>query len=90
MFLPPSATSRACYSVDSQKTLVSYHPNRRNTITGKLTWSMWVDVFKRARSLIVNKLDLNDLLKSTIVTRLTTLDKASVFEPRYHTLPLAF
>ena len=31
------------------------HPSRRNTITGKLTWSMWVDVFKRARSLIVNK-----------------------------------
>ena len=25
------------------------------TITGKLTWSMWVDVFNRARSLIVNK-----------------------------------
>lgn len=46
----------ACYPVDGQKTLlVSYHPSRRNTSTGKLTWSMWIDVFKRARSLIANK-----------------------------------
>lgn len=44
------------YTVDDQKTLlVSYHPSRRNTSTGKLTWQMWIDVFKRARSLITNK-----------------------------------
>jgi uracil-DNA glycosylase family 4 len=44
----------ACYPVDGQKKtlLVSYHPSRRNTSTGKLTWQMWIDVFKRARSLI--------------------------------------
>jgi uracil-DNA glycosylase family 4 len=46
----------ACYRVEGQKNLlVSYHPSRRNTSTGKLTWQMWIDVFKRARSLIVNK-----------------------------------
>jgi len=46
----------ACYRVEGQKTLlVSYHPSRRNTSTGKLTWQMWIDVFKRARSLIMNK-----------------------------------
>ena len=45
----------ACYHVEGQKTLlVSYHPSRRNTSTGKLTWQMWIDVFKRARSLIMN------------------------------------
>jgi uracil-DNA glycosylase family 4 len=42
----------ACYRVEGQKTLlVSYHPSRRNTSTGKLIWQMWIDVFKRARSL---------------------------------------
>ena len=46
----------ACYRIDDQKTLlVSYHPSRRNTSTRKLTWQMWIDVFKRARSLIANK-----------------------------------
>ncbi|MDR4492375.1 MAG: uracil-DNA glycosylase family protein [Candidatus Nitrosocosmicus sp.] len=45
----------ACYSLDDQKTLlVSYHPSRRNTSTGKLTWGMWIDIFEKARSLIVN------------------------------------
>jgi len=45
----------ACYSLDVQKSLlVSYHPSRRNTNTGKLTWGMWIDIFKKARSLILN------------------------------------
>src|SRR5262249_2438248 len=40
----------ACYSVKDEKTmLASYHPSRRNTSTGKLTWSMWIDVFNTAR-----------------------------------------
>lgn len=30
----------------------SYHPSRQNTQTGRLTWGMWIDVFKRARALI--------------------------------------
>lgn len=46
----------ACYSVkeeERQKTLlVSYHPSRRNTSTGKLTWQMWIDVFKTASLMI--------------------------------------
>jgi uracil-DNA glycosylase len=46
----------ACYRVEGQKTLlVSYHPSRRNTSTGKLTWPMWIDVFKTARAIIMNK-----------------------------------
>jgi len=30
----------------------SYHPSRQNTQTGRLTWDMWIDVFRRARALI--------------------------------------
>jgi uracil-DNA glycosylase family 4 len=46
----------ACYRVEGQKTLlVSYHPSRRNTSTGKLTWQMWIDVFKTARTIIMDK-----------------------------------
>lgn len=41
-----------CYNLDDQKSLlVSYHPSRRNTSTGKLTWRMWIDIFEKARSL---------------------------------------
>lgn len=32
--------------------VVSYHPSRRNTNTGLLTWSMWIEIFKKARSII--------------------------------------
>jgi uracil-DNA glycosylase family 4 len=32
--------------------LASYHPSRQNTNTGRLTWRMWLDVFKMARSII--------------------------------------
>jgi uracil-DNA glycosylase len=46
----------ACYRVEGQKNLlVSYHPSRRNTSTGKLTWPMWIDVFKTAGAIIMNK-----------------------------------
>jgi len=30
----------------------SYHPSRQNTQTGKLTWEMWIEVFKQARRLL--------------------------------------
>jgi uracil-DNA glycosylase len=41
------------YSVHNDKTLiVSYHPSRRNTNTGTLTWQMWISIFEKARSLI--------------------------------------
>jgi uracil-DNA glycosylase len=46
----------ACYSIASGKTLlVSYHPSRHNTNTGKLTWQMWINIFKIARSIITDK-----------------------------------
>jgi uracil-DNA glycosylase len=46
----------ACYSIASGKTLlVSYHPSRHNTNTGKLTWQMWINIFKTARSIITDK-----------------------------------
>jgi uracil-DNA glycosylase family 4 len=32
--------------------LASYHPSRQNTNTGRLTRSMWLDVFSRARELL--------------------------------------
>jgi uracil-DNA glycosylase len=41
------------YSVHNDKTLiVSYHPSRRNTNTGTLTWQMWISIFELARSII--------------------------------------
>lgn len=32
--------------------LVSYHPSRRNTNTGLLTWSMWIEIFRKAKSIV--------------------------------------
>lgn len=41
------------YSIHGNKTLiVSYHPSRRNTNTGTLTWQMWISIFEKARSLL--------------------------------------
>lgn len=41
------------YSLNNNKTLIaSYHPSRRNTNTGTLTWSMWINIFKLARSIL--------------------------------------
>ena len=43
------------YPIHNDKTLiVSYHPSRRNTNTGTLTWEMWINIFQTARS-IINK-----------------------------------
>jgi uracil-DNA glycosylase len=45
------------YQIDSTKTLiVSYHPSRRNTNTGTLTWPMWIQIFEKAKSIIDSKL----------------------------------
>lgn len=41
------------YQIDSTTTLiVSYHPSRRNTNTGTLTWPMWIQIFEKAKSII--------------------------------------
>jgi uracil-DNA glycosylase family 4 len=41
------------YCIKGDKTLLaSYHPSRQNTNTHKLTWQMWMDIFKTVRSLI--------------------------------------
>ena len=34
--------------------IASYHPSRQNTQTKKLTWEMWIEVFKKVRELIKN------------------------------------
>jgi uracil-DNA glycosylase family 4 len=39
---------------DGKILLVSYHPSRQNTNTGKLTWKMWINVFRAARYLVYN------------------------------------
>jgi len=44
------------YQVNSNKTLiVSYHPSRRNTNTGILSWPMWISIFEKAKSIIEDK-----------------------------------
>lgn len=48
------------YPIYDDKTLiVSYHPSRRNTNTGTLTWPMWISIFQTARAIInrENKID---------------------------------
>ncbi len=37
---------------DGKTLLASYHPSRRNTNTGTLTWPMWINIFQTARSII--------------------------------------
>lgn len=42
----------ASYEMNGKILLASYHPSRQNTNTGKLTWHMWFDIFKKARSIL--------------------------------------
>jgi uracil-DNA glycosylase family 4 len=42
----------ASYDINGKVLLASYHPSRQNTNTGKLTWQMWLDIFKKARSIL--------------------------------------
>lgn len=42
----------ASYEINDKMLLASYHPSRQNTNTGKLTWHMWFDIFKKARSIL--------------------------------------
>ena len=42
------------YHMNNNKILiVSYHPSKQNTNTGKLTWSMWTNIFKQIRDILV-------------------------------------
>ncbi len=40
------------FKVGDKFFLASYHPSRQNTQTGRLTWAMWVQIFKQARKLM--------------------------------------
>ena len=40
------------YDINGKVLLASYHPSKQNTNTGKLTWKMWFDIFKKARSIL--------------------------------------
>ena len=41
-------------ALDDKVLLASYHPSRQNTNTGKLTWKMWLQVFRTARRILEN------------------------------------
>ncbi len=52
--LPPAKRPRFAHGAetslpDGKCLIASYHPSRQNTNTGKLTKSMWYDIFHRAR-----------------------------------------
>lgn len=40
------------YDAAGKSLLASYHPSRQNTNTGRLTWQMWVDVFRTAKKML--------------------------------------
>jgi uracil-DNA glycosylase family 4 len=42
----------AHYEFNEKHLIISYHPSRHNTSTGRLTWEMWLKVFKLARTIL--------------------------------------
>lgn len=42
----------ARYDVGGRVLLASYHPSRQNTNTGRLTWRMWVQIFRTAKKIL--------------------------------------
>ena len=46
----------ARYHASGKVLLASYHPSRQNTNTGRLTWQMWLQIFKTARTILAGGL----------------------------------
>ncbi len=44
----------ANYEINEKHLIISYHPSRHNTNTGRLTWEMWLKVFKLAKKTLCN------------------------------------
>ena len=42
----------ARYRINDKHLIASYHPSRQNTNTYRLTWEMWLDVFKLTKSIL--------------------------------------
>ena len=42
----------ANYKINDKRLIVSYHPSRQNTNTQRLTWGMWLQVFKLAKTVL--------------------------------------
>ncbi|HEY9399656.1 MAG TPA: uracil-DNA glycosylase [Nitrososphaeraceae archaeon] len=42
----------ADYPVNDKHLIASYHPSRQNTNTYRLTWEMWLEVFKLTKSIL--------------------------------------
>ena len=40
------------FDVGGKVLLASYHPSKQNMNTGRLTWQMWIRIFRRARAII--------------------------------------
>ena len=44
----------ANYRINDKHLVASYHPSRRNTNTQRLTWDMWLEVFKLTKIILSN------------------------------------
>jgi uracil-DNA glycosylase len=42
----------ANYKINNKHLIVSFHPSRQNTNTQRLTWGMWLEVFKLAKTIL--------------------------------------
>jgi len=42
----------ANYKINDKHLIISYHPSRQNTNTQRLTWGMWLEVFKLTKTIL--------------------------------------